>query len=61
VPLVCVSFSVDQRVQTTETREGANSLLPIYFMEALLIIHAMMGFLFIGWWKVTGKQLDKDL
>jgi hypothetical protein len=40
---------------------GGTSLLPIFFMEALIIIHAMMGFLFIGWWKVTGKQLDKDL
>ena len=30
-------------------------------MEAIAIIHAMMGALFIGWWKVTGKHLDKHL
>jgi hypothetical protein len=27
-------------------------------MEAMIAIHAMMGFLFIGWWKITGKHLD---
>jgi hypothetical protein len=30
-------------------------------METIVIIHAMMGCLFIGWWKITGKHLDKDI
>jgi hypothetical protein len=58
VPLVCVSLSVDNGFKLQKQREGAISLLPIYFMEAIGSIYAMLACLFIGWWKVTGKHLD---